>query len=650
METLQRTFCTVCSLGCGAVVRAAEGRLLAVEGDPEHPINRGALCAKGTLMLRAAASPNRLRRIRHRAPGAARWEEKTWDWALGRIAELLAATNRSSTERSRVAILGGTTVDGEDGAAILGLARAIGASHDCHARLSHASTYAALDATFGRPWPTFTPEDLQQCGAIVLWGANPADNHPIAMQWLLRAKDKGTALIVVDPRLTRSAAVADLHVPLCAGGDLVLAAAIVRRAFEQNRIDRAYLAEKTDAASLGDAGDGKRTVLEALRHSVDRAMDPATVGVPVDRFDALLARLFSDRPTAIFVGQGVSQQTHGTQSVRGIAILQMLLGNTGKRGGGVYALGAEGNERGAVENGLLHEPVGLAKAAGLIVVAENPAVCMPEWHEAADGLDWCVTIDQWESETSAWWRRPGVEPSTIKTEAFLLPMADALERDGSMTNCCGMQQQRTALVSPPGDCRRAAWFLDRIAERAGVVARPMAASVAPPPRGALRLCATEWREEMLPFPARSVCVPEDDRLPEGGESVPALGYVVRLGEHSQQGPMTRTMPWLVEMAPAPFVEIGKTLADRLGLRRGGAVRIRVAQQSIEMPAIVTHRLPPRQCGHAMIEQVAIVGQFGFCGLATGPTAVSLLAGIDGQFDPRSRTPAQKAFWCTIEKV
>ena len=711
MEAIHRSICPYCSVGCGVLVRLVDGKPVGVEGDPEHPVNRGTLCAKGTMLVRAVTNPNRVRNVRYRAPGAARWEEKPVEWAVGRIGELIAKAGAS------MMVLGGTTVDNEDGAAIAKFVRAFRTGYDCHARLSQAAAYAALTAVVGKPAMNFTPDDLEKCRAIVVWGGNPADNHPVAMQWLLRAKEKGTKLIVIDPRLTRTAAVADLHVPLRCGTDLTLIGTLIREVFERGQCDKKYLSDKTDAPFVAAQErpsttakfyqfDGGKAVVDpslkseacVLRHverrfsayTPERAAEICgTPGAVVKQLLDLLVPTNSGTAfSAVFCGQGISQQGLGIQAVHGLALLQTLLGQIEQPGGGVYVLPAEANQRGALVNELLNDrsqrqPALLhfadrvsaaSKIDGLIVLAENPAVCVPQvdaFFDRLEKLQWCVVVDEWETETAAFWRRPGAKAADIKTEAFLLPMAHALERDGSMTNAGGLTQRRKKVVEPPRGVRSVAQWLQVLAPADARPDgesdyRPTAEKTLTPDHdataGKTRLAIIHWRDNYLPAYAEPTESPapgafideqltwkeEPAKAAASGERVTA--FIVRLGEHSQQGLMTRSMPWLVEMAPGPFVEISKSLARQLGIRHGETVVVRHdTRGEVRLPALVTGRLQPLTCFGKPVEQVAIVGQFGFCGLAAGPAA-SQFASLKSHHRGINWTPEQKPFLVTIEKV
>ncbi len=130
------TICPFCGVGCGQVVSVKDGKVANIEGDREHPINEGTLCSKGMAAIQVVNNPRRLRTVLYRAPGAARWEEKPWDWALPRIVERIKAT-RDATFQTRVdgktvnrteaiACLGGAALDNEECYLLAKLMRALG--------------------------------------------------------------------------------------------------------------------------------------------------------------------------------------------------------------------------------------------------------------------------------------------------------------------------------------------------------------------------------------------------------------------------------------------------------------------------------------------------------------------------------------------
>jgi formate dehydrogenase major subunit len=141
------SICPFCSVGCGLLITAAEGRVVSLVGDPDHPINEGALCSKGAAVSQIADSDRRATKVLYRAPGASGWEEKDWAWALPRLARRLKetrdatfqardATNRVVNRTLGVASLGGSAMDNEECYLLSKAARAMGMVYlEHHARL-----------------------------------------------------------------------------------------------------------------------------------------------------------------------------------------------------------------------------------------------------------------------------------------------------------------------------------------------------------------------------------------------------------------------------------------------------------------------------------------------------------------------------------
>lgn len=131
------TICPYCGVGCGAIVTASDGKIVNVEGDPDHPINRGSLCSKGAALFQVANNERRLKKVKYRAPGSDRWEEKEWDWAIKKIAANIKKTRdetfvakdsqgRVVNRTEGLACLGGASLDNEECYAYSKLARSMG--------------------------------------------------------------------------------------------------------------------------------------------------------------------------------------------------------------------------------------------------------------------------------------------------------------------------------------------------------------------------------------------------------------------------------------------------------------------------------------------------------------------------------------------
>ena len=135
--TVTTTICPYCGVGCGLLVTAADGKVINTEGDPDHPINQGSLCAKGSALYQVSNNERRLSTVKYRAPGSDKWEEKSWDWALDRIAQKIKATRdatfvpvdgsgRVVNRTEGIACMGGAALDNEECYTYSKLARALG--------------------------------------------------------------------------------------------------------------------------------------------------------------------------------------------------------------------------------------------------------------------------------------------------------------------------------------------------------------------------------------------------------------------------------------------------------------------------------------------------------------------------------------------
>lgn len=137
------TVCPYCAVGCGMIVHSKNGKIVNIEGDPEHPINQGSLCSKGSALFQVANNERRLTKVQYRAPGSAKWEEKSWDWTMERIAKLMKESrdrNFVTTEKidgkeytvnrnEGMAMLGAAALDNEECYLLGKFARAMGVGY-----------------------------------------------------------------------------------------------------------------------------------------------------------------------------------------------------------------------------------------------------------------------------------------------------------------------------------------------------------------------------------------------------------------------------------------------------------------------------------------------------------------------------------------
>jgi formate dehydrogenase major subunit len=137
--TESTTICPYCGVGCGLIVSAREGKVINIEGDPDHPINEGSLCSKGSALFQVAVNERRLQKVKYRAPGSSDWEEKSCDWALSEIAKRVKQTRDATfikmeddkiiNRTNGIACMGGAALDTEECYVLAKFARSIGITY-----------------------------------------------------------------------------------------------------------------------------------------------------------------------------------------------------------------------------------------------------------------------------------------------------------------------------------------------------------------------------------------------------------------------------------------------------------------------------------------------------------------------------------------
>ena len=436
------SICPFCSVGCGigiftGGIMEGEDEVIHIEGDPDNPINGcpdlkyttgdtmgGGLCPKAQHIYYISQrdknrNPKRLTKVLHRKPGGKDWDELDFGDAMARVVEKIKATRDATFKRINdsgqvvnrcegIGFIGGSTLNNEPNYAFSKLLRSLGCVYvDNEARDSSATAIKAMKATFGRPGMTNTLPDMRNASQVLIVGANPAADQPVAMRWVFEAQDRNAAsIIVVDPRLSRTAAKATDHVKIRPGTDLALIGGMINYVLSdpKNPYHENYVIRNTDATFLlnrrflsaqdlrgvfsgfdeesrtYDKSTWKyrlepsgmprqdinveepRTVLNVLKKHFER-YKPALVcricGITTAQLNEICSKFAEtggkSRAGVVLFGRGVMSSTLGAQTVRAIAILQMLLGNIGVPGGGMVPLLTSSNTQGACDMGLLAE-------------------------------------------------------------------------------------------------------------------------------------------------------------------------------------------------------------------------------------------------------------------------------------------------------
>ncbi|MGI8557728.1 MAG: formate dehydrogenase [Solirubrobacteraceae bacterium] len=418
--------CPYCAVGCAQKVYVQDGRVTQIEGDSDSPVSRGRLCPKGSATLQLTTGDAREKQVLYRPAHATDWRPLELETAMEMVAERVIATRRESftwEERGKrvrrtlgIASLGGATLDNEENYLIKKLLTALGVVQvENQARVCHSSTVPALGTSFGRGGATTVPGDLQHADLIVIQGSNMAEAHPVAFQWLMEAKARGAKVVHVDPRFSRTSALADLFVPIRAGTDIAFLGGIINHVLSEQRYFRDYVVAYTNAATIlreefedtedldgvfsgldregrrydptswqyegseagaaagerqtgsdqaggsesrgagGAPADARarrdetlqdpRCVFQVLRRHYERytpQMVEELCGVPQEAF-LELCELFCEnsgreRTSAFVYAVGWTQHSVGVQYIRAACILQLLLGNIGRPGGGIMAM------------------------------------------------------------------------------------------------------------------------------------------------------------------------------------------------------------------------------------------------------------------------------------------------------------------------
>ncbi|MFJ4807953.1 molybdopterin oxidoreductase family protein [Streptomyces longwoodensis] len=482
------THCPYCALQCGMNLTPAPQGGVEVSERADFPVNRGALCAKGRTAPAVLSERVRLTSPWVRSP-AGTLEPATWEEALDRIARELARV-RAEAGADAVGVFGGGGLTNEKAYALGKFARVVlGTSQiDYNGRFCMSSAAAAGTKAFGvdRGLP-FPLEDVPRTGCVILVGSNPAETMPPALRYFRELRENGGTLIVVDPRRTKTAEQADLHLAPRPGTDLALALGLLHLVVAEGRTDEEFVRERTSGWEEARAA--------AMAHWPEYVERITGVSVPELR-EAV--RLFCEPEAAmVLTARGPEQQSKGTDTVGAWINLCLATGRAGRPLSGYGCLTGQGNGQGGREHGQkadqlpgyrkLDDPAArrhvaevwgvdpdalpgpgrsayeLLDALGtdvraLLLMGSNPVVSAPRAahvEERIRSLDFLAVCDVVLSETAA-------------LADVVLPVTQWAEETGTTTNLEGRVLLRRRAVSPPGGVRSDLEVLHRLAARLGV--------------------------------------------------------------------------------------------------------------------------------------------------------------------------------------
>jgi assimilatory nitrate reductase catalytic subunit len=475
-----RTTCPYCGVGCGLVV-AAEG---ALSGDPDHPANRGRLCSKGAALGDTLATDGRL--LYPQIGG----RNASWDEALDLIAENFKRTIADHGPDAVALYVSGQFLTEDYYVANKLMKGFIGSANiDTNSRLCMASSVAGHVRAFGEDIVPGCYEDIEAADLVVLVGSNTAWCHPVLYQRLAAAKEqRGTKVVVIDPRRTPTCDIADLHLPIRPGSDVAVFARLLVHLVERGAYDETWIGELTNGFS------------EAFVAARTAAPSPDAVAQIADVCAADLAQFYdwfagTERSMTLY-SQGTNQSSAGTDKVNAIVNCHLATGRIGRPGMGPFSLTGQPNAMGGREVGGLANQLaahmsfadpadvdrvrrfwnaprmatrpGLkavdlfdalldGEVRALWILSTNPAVSMPRAERVRAALGACPFVavsDCWPTDTT-------------RFADVVLPAAAWGEKDGTVTNSERCISRQRAFGSAPGAARSDWWMLAEVARRMG---------------------------------------------------------------------------------------------------------------------------------------------------------------------------------------
>jgi assimilatory nitrate reductase catalytic subunit len=608
------TTCGYCSVGCGMLVGVKDGRAVAARGDERHPVNRGKLCPKGLSEHHTLAAAGRAQYPLLRRNG--KLKRISWDEALDVMVERVGGIQARHGAGAFGVISTGQLVTEEFYA--LGKLVQLGFgtnNYDGNTTLCMSSAVAGYKRSFGSDGPPGNYDDLAKADVILLIGANVAENHPILCQRLL--ENPGATLIVADPRVTKTAMMADIYLPLKPRSDIALLNGIAHILIRDGLIDKDYIARHT-------------TGFEDLRAHV-AAYAPARVaeltGLEPHQIEQV-AMLYG-RSKAAFIGwtMGVNHSTQGAETVNAINNLALLTGNIGRAGASPFSITGQCNAMGTREAGFasglpgyrkfesaadraelaalwniapqrIPQTRGLAypdiieaalarRVRALWIIATNPMVSFPNHDvlkQALETVEFLVVQDAFHPTP------------TSEMAHLVLPAAMWGEKEGTYTNSERRVSKVNRAVAPPAEARADFDIILDLAERLG-----KRQELFPSWRGprdafeewkrvsAGRLCdysamtyeeieasgGMQWGGERL-YADGEFATPEGrarffpiewQPFPDQpGREYPFILNTGRTVEHWHTGTKTRAVPILSGMSPRAWLEMNPRDAERLKLK------------------------------------------------------------------------------------
>jgi len=635
--------CPYCGVGCLLTYHIKDDKIVQVTGR-NGPANENRLCVKGRFGFDYVHNPQRLLKPLIRKDGVPKvphefidpsnpwthFREATWEEALDRAAAGLTKI-RDRDGPGALAGFGSAKGSNEEAYLFQKLVRTgFGTNNVDHCtRLCHASSVSALLEGVGSAAVTATFNEVKNSDLIIVIGANPTENHPVAATYFKQAAKRGAKLVIMDPRGTAMKRHAWKMMQFKNGTDVAMLNAMLNVIVTEKLYDEQYIQTYVE---------GFDAWKENIKDFTPEEMAPIC-GIDAQTLREV-ARAYARAESAIiFWGMGVSQHTHGTDNARCLIALALITGQIGRPGTGLHPLRGQNNVQGASDAGLIPmffpdyksvenpeirgmyeqawgvkldpkrgktvveimDAVHADEIKGMYIEGENPAMSDPDLNHAREALahlEHLVVQDLFLTETAVY-------------ADVILPASGWPEKDGTVTNTNRQVQMGRQALPLPGDTRQDLWIIQEIANRMGCgwtykhvseVFTEMA-SLMP------ALDNISWdrveREGSVTYPTDGPDTPGRDVVFDAGfprpggfarlvaaklqppDEVPDAEYPFILStgrqlEHWHTGSMTRRAKVLDAIEPSAVAQLSRGTLDKLGIKAGDRVRVTTRRGTVEL--------------------------------------------------------------------
>ncbi len=470
-----KTTCSYCGVGCGIIAKKDTKGVITVEGDPDHPVNRGMLCSKGMNLHHVVQDKSdRILFPEMRWSKGHERQRVSWDQALDRTAAVFNTIIKKYGPDSVGFYVSGQCLT-EEYYLVNKLAKGfVGTNNvDTNSRLCMSSAVVGYKQALGEDSVPISYDDIELADCFMIAGANPAWCHPILYRRIEAHKEKNpnTKIIVVDPRRTQSCDIADLHLQILPGTDVVLYNAIAKRLIDRKKIDKNFILNHTDDF------DSLKEVLQST--SITEAAK--ICGVTVTEIKKAASYIADAKGFITLWAMGLNQSSIGVYKNNALLNLSLLTGHIGKPGSGPFSLTGQPNAMGGREVGGManllaaHRDLAnddhrreVANFWGGKEISPKPGLTATEMFDALESgklkAVWIICTNPLVSLPNANKIEKALKKAkfvivqdishrseTTEYADVLLPAAGWAEKEGTMTNSERRITYLNKVIDPPGE-------------------------------------------------------------------------------------------------------------------------------------------------------------------------------------------------------